>query len=299
MPKRSNYFQQLIHFIEHHISEPNTTITQSAMLIPLDGGNPREVDILVETTLNGHHLRFALECRDHQRTQTVSWIEELDGKCRYLPIDFVVAVSSTGFSDAAIARAKQAKIRTLSMDEALNAKWIDDISRWAMALVEWNWSLVGAELKCVDGYIWASSENELLNAVIVSIGSQKSTFQKDVQMLHDQNSKESVLEAVSQDVDKYWEKGPGVDWDFRVLMNAQEKSIIDLNGVLHPIESITLIIRGAYTLLPVEKRYYSYNAQKIARGDIVADSKKYKFAMLFNDLNQPRAINVVIENKNK
>lgn len=299
MPKRSNYFQQLIHFIEQHISGPETSITQSAMLTPLDGGNPREVDILVETTLNGHPLRFGLECRDHQRPQSVSWIEELDGKCRYLPIDFVVAVSNSGFTSTALARARQAKIRTLSMDEALDAKWIDDIARWVMALVEWNWRLVGAELACGDGYIWNSSGNELLNARIVRAGGQTSTFQQDVQMLHDGNSKEMVLESVSNDVNKYWEKGPGVEWDFRLLMNANGNSIIDMNGKSHPIESITLVVRGAFSLVPVEKRYYLYNTQKLARGEVIADDKAYKFAMLFNDKNEPNAVNVVIENKKK
>jgi hypothetical protein len=64
-----------------------------------------------------------IECRDRARKDSVSWIEEIIGKARSLPVDKIVAVSTSGFTAAAQKKASENGIVTLSIENALETDW--------------------------------------------------------------------------------------------------------------------------------------------------------------------------------
>lgn len=123
MPRRTNDFQKLIKLIYEKITPQDGTVTESGMIRDKDSNELREVDILVEYKYAGHEFKFIIECRDHLRKQSVEWIDALIGKANSLNVNKVIAVSSTGFSKAALVKAKVNNIETFSLQQAEDTNW--------------------------------------------------------------------------------------------------------------------------------------------------------------------------------
>ena len=99
-------------------------------------GTEREVDILLEDCLFGTALRLAFECRGRRDKDDIEWIDGLIGKVTDLDIDKVVAVSGSGFTPAAVAKARAHRIDTLTLQRARDTDWSKacsplGIGRWA------------------------------------------------------------------------------------------------------------------------------------------------------------------------
>ena len=126
MPPRSNAFQDLVTLIQRAMAGTGVSVESSAMIPELGTGKPREVDVLVKGTLSGFPVTFALECRDHKKPQDITWIDELVGKYEHLTqVDKVIAVSSSGFTGAAKAKAVSMGMETLTIEEARGVDWPD------------------------------------------------------------------------------------------------------------------------------------------------------------------------------
>jgi hypothetical protein len=89
----------------------------------------REVDVLVEQRIGDIPVRLAVECRDRQRMSDVEWIDGLIGKYRDLPVDKVVAVSSSGFTQTALEKARANRIETRTLENALDGDWPQELLR--------------------------------------------------------------------------------------------------------------------------------------------------------------------------
>jgi hypothetical protein len=123
MPKRSNDFQKLIHFIERQVAPLGASVDESVELIDKVTGKPVEVDILVTIPTAVREIRTAIECRGRGRPETVEWIRELRGKFEHLDVDRVVAVARQGFTAEATAKARIWRIDTLTLAEAGSQDW--------------------------------------------------------------------------------------------------------------------------------------------------------------------------------
>lgn len=130
MPARSNAFQRLIFAIEQTLAPTGVVVTESKILIDRDGAS-REVDVLIEGGVSAHPVRIAIECRDRRRPADVTWIDELHGKYRDLPVNKVVAVSRTGFTAAALRKAVALGISTLTLPAASRFDWAAAVRRVA------------------------------------------------------------------------------------------------------------------------------------------------------------------------
>jgi hypothetical protein len=119
MSKKTNAFQQVIHFIHQKLEGSGAEVIESALLAESlgDSSTDREIDILIEKKVKGKVYRIAIECRDHKRSQRIGWIDELIGKYKNLPVHEVVAVSNTYFSKDAQKKAKFHRIRVVSLKE--------------------------------------------------------------------------------------------------------------------------------------------------------------------------------------
>lgn len=135
MPKRTNAFQRLILAIYEQLSAPGGSITESAMLPERSGGTLREVDILLQSRLFGIDLKIAVECRGRKDRDDVTWIDDLIGKYHDFPVDKVIAVSKSGFSAGAAAKAAAFRIETLTLTKALETNWPAQFAKLGLALL--------------------------------------------------------------------------------------------------------------------------------------------------------------------
>lgn len=125
MPFRPNstLFEQSITRIHKLLEETNSKVTWNDK-IP-DPDNPtqnRQIDI----SIINNDLLTLVECRLHKSKQDVKWIEELIGRRQSLNADSIIAVSSSGFTKGALAKAKKYGIITRDLTELTK----EEITRW-------------------------------------------------------------------------------------------------------------------------------------------------------------------------
>ena len=125
MPPRTNEFQRLVYLVKQRAAA-GATVTESKMLIDRISGSEREVDICIETSLAGHSLVVAIECRDHERNSDVTWVEQMKSKHERLPTNVLVLASRRRFSAEASRIATAYGIETVYLEEA-NADGLDRV----------------------------------------------------------------------------------------------------------------------------------------------------------------------------
>lgn len=127
MPKRSNEFQSIVHDLYRQIAPLGAKVEESVELPERFGGAKREVDILISHDLCGIEFKLAIECRDRTRLDTIEWIDNLIGKYSNLEVDKIVAISDSGFTDAAKEKAAAKNIRLITAEDAKEVSWAMEI----------------------------------------------------------------------------------------------------------------------------------------------------------------------------
>lgn len=100
--KRSEAFEQQVHRIHELLEQSGASVTWNDHFP--DPDNPAQMRQSDVTIRRGDHLTL-VECRDHEHPQDVQWIEELIGRRQSLVAQTVMAVSSSGFTRGALAKA--------------------------------------------------------------------------------------------------------------------------------------------------------------------------------------------------
>lgn len=135
MAKRSNLFQRIVHALYEALKPAGGTVTESAEVFEASSGASREIDILAETAAYGTDVRIAVEVRGRTKKDDVQWIDALVGKYRDLDVHKVIAVSASGFSQAAQRKAAAARIQVLSATEAATHDWPAEFHKLGMAML--------------------------------------------------------------------------------------------------------------------------------------------------------------------
>ena len=120
----SEKFEIMISQITSLLVEGNAQVTWDEKI--LDPDNPtqqRQIDVLV----NQNDLITLIECRLHKKPQDVQWIEELIGRQASLRAHAIIAVSSSGFTKGAVAKAKRFGINLRETNELTS----DEIITWS------------------------------------------------------------------------------------------------------------------------------------------------------------------------
>ena len=145
MPRRSNDFQRMIAEIYRQLAPTGARVSESALVRELSSGSYREVDVLIEHVVVDTDVVIAVECRDRRRPSDLVWIDELIGKYAHLPVDRVIAVSRSGFSDAARQKAKASRIELRTLDECTRADWPHELQFAAIGRLDVNVSYLSYE----------------------------------------------------------------------------------------------------------------------------------------------------------
>jgi hypothetical protein len=123
----SDAFEQQIHRIHELLEGFEAEVTWNDHIVdPDQPARRRQIDITIK---RGGHLTL-IECRLHRSRQDVKWIEELIGRRQSLRANTVVAVSSSGFTSGAIAKANSHDIATRDLRELTE----DEVRRWGRSV---------------------------------------------------------------------------------------------------------------------------------------------------------------------
>jgi hypothetical protein len=102
MSETSTAFEQRVERIHHLLEGEDAVVTWNDHIPDPDNpSQPRQIDVTIR---RGEALTI-VECRIHKDPQDVTWIEELIGRRESLRADAVIAVSNSGFTQGAEAKA--------------------------------------------------------------------------------------------------------------------------------------------------------------------------------------------------
>lgn len=134
--------EHLVAAIQEHLKDnPNAKVTLNAKL-PNRSGNIREIDVLVQTKVNGENIGIAFECKDYKRKITEQTIDAFSTKCRELAqVDKGIIVTTSGFTKGAQKEAKSLKIGLYLIDELPLDEIIPNYNFYGakvLAIPQWN-----------------------------------------------------------------------------------------------------------------------------------------------------------------
>ena len=102
--RTSDEFEQQIHRICELLADSGAEVTWNDHIPdPENPAQPRQIDVTIK---RGDALTL-VECRQHKSRQNVKWIEELIGRRVSLGAQSVIAVSSSGFTEGAVNKARK------------------------------------------------------------------------------------------------------------------------------------------------------------------------------------------------
>ena len=128
MPREGREFEQAYEWL--YSLDDRFKVTSPAFLYDRAAGIDREIDVLVEyTDAQGIHRKISIECRDRKATQNVMWIEQLQQKREDIGLDYIIATTTSKFSDAAIRKAKYHGV-ILEQAEMLGKATVDNLPKF-------------------------------------------------------------------------------------------------------------------------------------------------------------------------
>lgn len=183
MSVESVEFERLIERIQRLVEQPGSEVTWNDR-IP-DPDNPvqlRQIDI----SIRRDDSLTLVECRLHSAPQDVKWVEELIGRKQSLQADAIMAVSSSGFTKGALAKAKAFDITLRDMHTLTE----EEISLWGHRTRAWLEFVEFSQMKVniafgggtqernlltenINNYIQTSN---ILERIVIQIASQFDTY---------------------------------------------------------------------------------------------------------------------------
>jgi hypothetical protein len=117
MARRGKELEKLVEALERLLVHSGASVTSPDFLIDRTTGKRREVDVSVRSRVGSIEVVVILECRDWSIPQCSPWIEQLAQKRDDVNAAKAVAVSSSGFNEAAAKKAHAHGIELRRIEE--------------------------------------------------------------------------------------------------------------------------------------------------------------------------------------
>lgn len=143
----------LVAHLERVLAPFGAQVTSPDRLRDRASGRYREVDVTIRAALGSAEVLIIVECRDWSRKQGVQWVEQLIGKRDGVGADLALAVSTSGFTDSALARALEARVRTRTLTTLTRADALELVADAASAAgdePEWPWLDLAMAMELVE-----------------------------------------------------------------------------------------------------------------------------------------------------
>lgn len=118
MAKKGETLEQLVALIQEVLKDRQDVSIKTNAKLTDTSGIRREIDVLVSTEVQGMPYQIAFECKEYSKKQVdIQIVDAMIGKYKYLPqIQKKVLVSSSGYTENAIKRAKDECIEACSLE---------------------------------------------------------------------------------------------------------------------------------------------------------------------------------------
>lgn len=116
--KRHQIFEAVVHVVQLAFKDNPNTLIHRNYKVPVRTGRKREIDVLIESSINGVSICIAIECKDLKRKVSVKEIEAFKTKCERIPsINKMIMVSRSGYQADAMDAAEEFGIERHQLEE--------------------------------------------------------------------------------------------------------------------------------------------------------------------------------------
>lgn len=128
-------FEYLVKQIHKKLLEqiPDAKLEHDIRFSGPDG--PRQIDIMVTSSLGPYQVRTVIECKDYKRPVTIKTVDEFASKMCDVKANIGIIVSSNGFTQSAVAKAKRCNISLCTAHQASSKDWKIPLSLRIMLIV--------------------------------------------------------------------------------------------------------------------------------------------------------------------
>ena len=227
--KAGKALEQLLAAIQEYLKDnPNTRITPNAKLLNRSGVE-REIDVFVQTKVQGLEIGIAFECKDYSNKVSVEKVDAFAQKCRELPqINKKVMVSSSGFTNGVRKEAQGQGIELYQLD----AVPYEDI----FSPYDIYFNMLKLDNTCVYG-IDVEAEINLADDSIYDYADDKavdiSNYVYDILQAH--------LPQWASSIEKFLAEKQVRSYNMRFAVNTENALyVIDVNGGRHSVRHLLI-----------------------------------------------------------
>lgn len=202
MARKGRELEELVAALENGLGGTDIKVTSPDQIEDKTTKEKREVDVSLKGKIGSNEILIIIECRDRKPKQDVTWIEQIATKRDDIGAHKAIAVSSSGFSEAAKnkAIAKNIELRTLEEIDP------EEITKWFQpkGLEIQNKSYNPLKATIIPDESLDSSQIKELNEFIKSFSG---AFPRDTKFIVDSefDSKLSVDDFISGNINKLFE----------------------------------------------------------------------------------------------
>jgi hypothetical protein len=267
------------------LAPTGATVTESHLREDAATGELREADITIQYELAGYPINLVIECRDQKRPADVLWIEQLIGK--YLSrASQVIAVSRSGFSAQARAKAADVGITAMTIEEAQDTDWRDWVKKldsiWvtvhgAIMVGVFNINLVDKRVRSEDVPPWPIGT--AVGDVMLEFPDGSSSSIWDVFNQHAQNPNFRASLAMAE------RQSDGlIRWRLGMPEGVQ---LVGSDGVRRAVEGIGYLVREELEVINVPLKAGQYGVRSIATGSGTGSDWTIRIVFTRDEYGQP------------
>lgn len=296
MPKRSNEFQRLIHFLEERLAPIGWIVEESVEMTDPVVGCKREIDILLSGQVGHHQMEVAVECRDHQRTEDITWMDQLIGKYQHLPVNRVVAVASSGFSANAKEAAARANIETMTVTEIEEVDWEKEVSLFSTAIIERSLIMI-RDVRVVcrdeDAGEWIAPEN---GSIVLDHTGRTVADLAAFKVAYGERWLPRIDEVLRNQMPSIIDRQSDLDMEGKHTESGLRLRVRGEDGRERPVDRIELDFFVEVRWTVGEVRHYRYNNQPFSVGSVSASGTDVRI-IATNTLKDKPEFGIVMETK--
>ncbi len=265
MSKQTNAFQKLIHHIHSKIENIDAKVTESAFLIEKNIVGPiaREIDVLIEKEVKGKIAKIAIECRDRSDKDDITWVDSLVGKYKNLDAHKVIAVSNSGFSRAAILKAKANGIDLKTIDETLQINFGEEFHKLGLIFISHIF-----ELKTVTiSFNPPPKKKPTLTTLVYNDGCAVGNIEELTKFCYEEGTKKKLKPYYKQNFLKIFKTRADVEKQSLIEHTVPIHELyIESDGEKFYITSIAFTLIGIPTTEKIDVKHRTYGGALITEG---------------------------------
>ena len=265
MSKQTNAFQKLIHHIHSKTENTTAKVTESASLIEKNIAEPiaREIDVLIEKEVNGKTAKIAIECRDRADKDDITWVDCLVGKYKNLDAHKVIAVSNSGFSRAAILKAKANGIELKTIDETLQINFSEEFHKLGLIFISHIFQLKTVTIS----FNPPSKKKPTPTTLVYNDGCVVGNIEGLRKFCYEEGTKKKFIPYHKQNFLKIFKTRADVEKQMLIEHTVPISELyIESNGEKFYITSIAFTLIGIPTTEEIDVKHRTYEGSLITEG---------------------------------